>query len=58
MIDLTEAELGEAAAVAIDESKCRSLMLRERQARGITEYREQASCILGAERYDQLGECR
>jgi len=58
MAALTEGELGEQAAATVDQDKCRTLMRRERQARGITEYREQAGCILDAGDYAALSECR
>lgn len=58
MIELTQAELGEQAAATVNGDKCRDLMRREREARGITEYREQANCILEAESYEQLSVCR
>lgn len=58
MIELTDRELGEQAAATVDADKCRELMRREREARGITEYRAQASCILDADGYEQLSACR
>lgn len=55
---LTAEELGEAAATTLDDEACRSLMRRERKALGITEYREQARCILDADSYEALGRCQ
>jgi hypothetical protein len=57
VIELARRELGDEAAAAIERTDCVESARRERETKGVLEYRKQAECIVRAGSLDELSAC-